>query len=286
MLDINLLETLVTFEECQTLSKTAESLYISQPALTKQMRKLESDLGVILFIRKKNHIELNETGKFAAKYAKRILSNINEFQNNVIKYEQSLTGFSVAFCSEIPEFILSPIIDDEFPNYRINKVMDDDKDFYNLLDKRVHQLIVTHIKPQDNNKYYYKKCGHETLYLSVPKNHILSQRIDIGLKELEKVSVLTYTKMGFWNQWDNIKFQKIHHLIQTDHSTYAELIQTTSYPCFITSYFVRRGIQLPKRIDIKIKDSEFNCTYYLVCLKSDKEKFEKIFNKIDENTVS
>ena len=48
MLDINLLKTLVTFEECQTLSKTAESLYISQPALTKQMRKLESDLGVNL----------------------------------------------------------------------------------------------------------------------------------------------------------------------------------------------------------------------------------------------
>lgn len=285
MIDINLLEALVVFSECKTLSKTAEKLYISQPALTKKMKKLEEDLGITLFIRKKNKLELNETGKFTAKYASRIINNLKDFEKNISSYDKSLTSFNIAYCSDIPQFVLEPIIKEEFNDYEIKYIMDDDEDFLNLLDKREYQLAVTHYIP-DSNKYYYVKCGHESLYLSVPKGHHFESKLEISLKELEKMAILTYTNVGIWNLKDNIKYQKIHHLIQTDHSTYAELIATTSYPCFTTSYFARRGIQIPKRVSIKISDPECSFDYYLVCLKGEEEKFKRLFDRICENTVS
>ena len=62
MIEIYLLEQLATFEECKTLSKAAEKLLVSQPALSRSMQKLEDKIGVRLFERSKNRIFLNKYG--------------------------------------------------------------------------------------------------------------------------------------------------------------------------------------------------------------------------------
>ena len=77
MIDIQLLEQLYAFAECGTPSAAAEKLHTSQPALTRAMKKPESDLGVALFIRGKNQLKFNETGLCAAKYAP-LLARVNE----------------------------------------------------------------------------------------------------------------------------------------------------------------------------------------------------------------
>ena len=46
MIEIHLLEQLAAFADSGTLSEAAERLHTSQPALTRSMKKLESDLGV------------------------------------------------------------------------------------------------------------------------------------------------------------------------------------------------------------------------------------------------
>ena len=75
MIDISLLQQLAAFAEYGTLSATAERLHTSQPAMTRSMHRLEDELGVTLFIRSKNRMELNETGKLAADYARRVFGS-------------------------------------------------------------------------------------------------------------------------------------------------------------------------------------------------------------------
>jgi len=75
MIEYYLLEQLIAFAETGTLSKASQKLHISQPALSKSMQKLEDIMGVALFNRSKSHIELNETGKIAVKYAKQALTS-------------------------------------------------------------------------------------------------------------------------------------------------------------------------------------------------------------------
>ena len=57
MFELYQLEQLVAVAECGTLSNAAEQLHISQPALSRSMQRLEAELQVTLFIRKK--IKLN-----------------------------------------------------------------------------------------------------------------------------------------------------------------------------------------------------------------------------------
>lgn len=72
-MEMFLLEQFVAFAKNGTLTKAAEELHISQPALSRSMKKIEEELGVSLFERHGNRIELNETGKVAAEYAQRVL---------------------------------------------------------------------------------------------------------------------------------------------------------------------------------------------------------------------
>ena len=73
MIDINLWKELTIFEKYGTLSKAAEELFISQPALSRSMNRLEEEIGVIIFNRSKNKITLNDNGKLAAGYAREII---------------------------------------------------------------------------------------------------------------------------------------------------------------------------------------------------------------------
>ena len=78
MVEIFLLEQFVAFAQCGTLSRAAARLHISQPALSRSMKKLEDLFGVPLFDRAKSRIALNETGKVAARYALRVLEAARE----------------------------------------------------------------------------------------------------------------------------------------------------------------------------------------------------------------
>ena len=66
MLDLEELRQLAAFARWGTLSRAAEELHISQPTLSRTMQSLEEEFGVSLFVREKNKIELNETGRRAA----------------------------------------------------------------------------------------------------------------------------------------------------------------------------------------------------------------------------
>jgi DNA-binding transcriptional LysR family regulator len=70
MLQLQQLEQLIAFADQGTLSKAAEVLLISQPSLTRNMQRLEDDLGVQLFQRNKNKLILTETGKYTVQQAR------------------------------------------------------------------------------------------------------------------------------------------------------------------------------------------------------------------------
>ena len=58
MIELYELRQFAAFADCGTLSEAAEILHLSQPALSRSMKKIEEEIGVSLFIRRKNRLEL------------------------------------------------------------------------------------------------------------------------------------------------------------------------------------------------------------------------------------
>lgn len=67
--DINLkkIQYFIAIVETGTLSKAADTLYVTQPLLSKNMKELESNLGIKLFVRNQRKLEVSDTGKFLYK---------------------------------------------------------------------------------------------------------------------------------------------------------------------------------------------------------------------------
>lgn len=73
-MDLRLLRCFVAVAEEGTLTRAAERLFVSQPALTKQIRQLETRLGVRLFTRSRTGMALTEPGRTLAERAPALLA--------------------------------------------------------------------------------------------------------------------------------------------------------------------------------------------------------------------
>lgn len=75
MIELYELRQFSVFADCGTLSEAAEILHLSQPALSRNMKKLEEEIGVPLFNRRKNRLELNENGEYVLSLVKKLLNS-------------------------------------------------------------------------------------------------------------------------------------------------------------------------------------------------------------------
>ena len=103
-MDLTQLHQFITVAECQNVSQAAHKLYITQPALSRSISRLESELEVRLFDRKSNSLILNESGKIFLQHVSAGLDAINAGVHAVRQEEHQPPGageqlyFSGRFC--------------------------------------------------------------------------------------------------------------------------------------------------------------------------------------------
>lgn len=75
------LKYLIAIADCEHFSKAAERCFVSQPALSMQIKKLEETLGVALFERNNKAISLTIAGKLVVEKARYLLSMVEELKD-------------------------------------------------------------------------------------------------------------------------------------------------------------------------------------------------------------
>ena len=284
MVEIRLLEQLVAFAEYGTLSEAAERLHTSQPTLTRSMKQLEDELGVTLFVRSKNHLTLNETGLRAAEYARQVLLADQDFEARVRAYDRSLHTLSIGYCAPVPQTVLTPIINNLFSGMTISSDMKEDSHFEEGLKQGLYQLAVLHYKPEDE-AFFSKKCGSESLYISLPSGSPLSFYPELHLKDLDGMNILLLSQIGFWGNVHVSKTPNTKYLTQIEETAFTVLATDSEYPVFSSSHFIRRGETLPGRVNVALADPECHTDYYLVCLASERKQFERLFKNVSDDLI-
>lgn len=85
-IDLELYRVFCEVVKYKNISKTAESIYVSQSAITQSIQKLETMLGGKVFYRNKNGVELTEEGKNLYAYIKDSIETMSNAENIFSKY--------------------------------------------------------------------------------------------------------------------------------------------------------------------------------------------------------
>ncbi len=72
-----------TIARCLSITKAAEELRIKQPSVTQQIKRLEKEYGVKLYKVSGRGIELTPAGRLSLKYAKKILSRVDNLEKEL-----------------------------------------------------------------------------------------------------------------------------------------------------------------------------------------------------------
>lgn len=73
-MNINKLKIFINVADAASITRAAEALHITQPAVSKAVKKLEDDLGVPLFFRdKRNGFALTDTGEHILGFARQMM---------------------------------------------------------------------------------------------------------------------------------------------------------------------------------------------------------------------
>ena len=91
-MNINQIRYFLAVATNQSISEAAKVLYITQPALSLQIGKLEKELGYPLFDRKPNGMTLTEAGQLFYSSAERLMEEWTVLQNGVNNMKYSLAG--------------------------------------------------------------------------------------------------------------------------------------------------------------------------------------------------
>ena len=81
------LEYILVIAQEESLSGAAEKLYMSQPVLSRHLKKIEEELGADLFIRKHDGMELTDAGRIFVNNARAILHVEEELENDLKKFK-------------------------------------------------------------------------------------------------------------------------------------------------------------------------------------------------------
>lgn len=91
-MELRVLQYFLAVTREQSISGAAESLHLSQPTLSRQLKDMEEELGKQLFIRSNRKITLTDEGMILRKRAEEIMELVKKTEDEITLSDESIAG--------------------------------------------------------------------------------------------------------------------------------------------------------------------------------------------------
>ena len=219
-MDIDKLRSFLVLAEVKNFTKASEQLYISQPALTKQIQSLEMELGVPLFNRINKKTFLTVEGTYLVNYAYQTIASYNnaiEYIKQIQNMEEGTLNFGAT--NFIGVYLMPKMIarfQKMYPNITIDMRIDSSIDVMDKL--KLNQLEFAFISDyihHEDEKYETINFKKDNLKLIVGRDHKLFNRKKCTLDEIKNDLYITKDYNSSQTKFikkildkENFKFQK------------------------------------------------------------------------------
>lgn len=145
-INLNLYKTFYEVAKCGSISLAAKKTFMSQPAISKSIKKLEEELGTPLFYRTLNGSELTEKGQALFFYVEEAFNNFLMGERVMFEEDNLQNGkLSIGVPSQIGSFFLFQNIAEfhrQYPNIEITLISKGTKDLLQLLESHEIDFVI------------------------------------------------------------------------------------------------------------------------------------------------
>ena len=195
-IDLNAYKTFYLVAKYESFTKASQELFISQPAVTQTIKKLENQLNIELFKRlPSGKISLTPAGKVVYYYAEKIY-NLSVANKTIVERakDASFETLNIGTPTHIGTFYLTKYLkefNDLYPNVKLNIVNKRSEEMITMLKKRELDVVIdTNMKEDEDDLISSIKildldscfvCGKKYAYLAKEKKVDLSELVKYPL---------------------------------------------------------------------------------------------------------
>ena len=166
-MNLRVLNYFVIVADEGSITKAAHRLHVSQPPLSKQLKEMEEELGVQLFVRSPNGVELTDAGRYLRNRAALIMEMVDKTESELkAMASQARRIVSIGCVPSVTETILSKWIvhcRNYDPDIDYNIFEGDTTAIMDLLDTDRIDLGIVRL-PVDTQRYNYKRLDSDQTY--------------------------------------------------------------------------------------------------------------------------
>ena len=194
MIETRLLQYFLAAARELNITRAAESLYIAQPTLSRQLMELEQQLGKQLFIRGKRKLTLTEEGEFLRGRAQEILDLIDNTEAAFRTEETNLSDHITIGCGEtIAMDKITNILADfhhKYPDVKFHTYSGDADSILDRLDKGLVDIGLL-LGPIRQEKYDYLNLHQKDVFgLLMPEDCKLACQESINIDQLKSLPMI------------------------------------------------------------------------------------------------
>lgn len=290
------LRILKTVATEKNFTKAAAVLYLSQPALSKQIRILEKNLDTLLINRKRNQISLTESGKVLLEYSDRILALSEESCRAVVDLKNGDRGnLNIGASQTIGTYLMPRILAlfiKNFPQVDLNIQINSTQLIVKKVLNREIDIAIVGAEISDDLKknLAIRDFVSDELNLIISKSHPFAKKKKINKEDLYCLDFITLNSNSSIKKFiDNtliqnqIETKQLKTILQLNSMEGIKTAVTLGLgAAFILSSAIEKEIKLKTIEIIKIENLQINRKLLIVSNpKSSKSKaFEFFYNEL------
>jgi len=181
------LQVFYTVAKLLSFTKAAETLHMTQPAVTFQVRQLEEHFNTRLFDRTHNRVTLTEAGRKSYEYAEEIFELYVEMENSVKELTGDVSGaLTLGASTTIAEYMLPSLLSGftkKFPDIQLRLKVSNTEGIVSMIENSMIDLGIVE-GPVTNKNLLVEMCRVDNLVVIVPFGHELASRDSISMDGL------------------------------------------------------------------------------------------------------
>jgi len=233
-MDLRQLENIVVISEEQSISRAAERLFISQPALSQQLNKLETQLGTPLFYRGNRYLTLTPAGAIYVRTARQILAVRRETYTQIHGLIAGNTeSITVGVSANRSAVVLSSVYPKFFKNYPDISIQIIESPFLELETMVLNEkldLAFTLLSDEalaGGVPFSHASLTREPMHLAVSWKHSLAPKIREANERLSSVDLTLFQDQHFASSPKRGKLRTLSDTVFSASQLYPQVLYET-----------------------------------------------------------